>query len=277
MAGTEYDYVTGTSRTRHKRRGRRLGTVLLVLLLVLVALLVVADRVAAYAASRTIADQAQQQLVAQHVHSPDKPTVSVDGFPFLTQVAAGRYQKVVIHSTHLTSTDLPGVVLDRLDVTATGINASTSALLNGNGSITADHIDGTATLGWNSVTKLMVDSANTSDLQGVSVSSVSDGEVQLRAPVDLLGTSTTVVATGQLVVSGTSVKVKITKIDTEGGNVPPGMRDLLASLRSAFAVTVRIPPLPYHLKVSAVHPTPVGIAVTAFADNVPLSSAAAHQ
>src|SRR5215475_11288913 len=170
--GSEYDYLAGTPR--RKRRGRRATTVLLILLLVLVALAVVADRVAAYAASRTIADQAQQQLVAQHVRTPDKPTVSVDGFPFLTQVLAGKYKQVVIHSTHLTSSDLPGVVLDRLDVTATGINATTSALLNGDGQITADHISGTANLGWDSVTKLMVTAANTSDLRGVTVSSVND-------------------------------------------------------------------------------------------------------
>lgn len=273
--GTEYDYLAGAPRRR--RRGRRAATVLVVLLLVLVAIAVVADRVAAYAASRTIADQAQQQMAAQHVHSPDKPTVSVEGFPFLTQVMAGKYQKVIIHSTHLTSSDLPGVVLDRLDVTATGINATTSALLNGDGQITADHISGTASLGWDSVTKLMVNSANTSQLRGVSVTSVKDGEIQLRAPVDLLGTRTTVVATGQLVVSGATIRVRITHIDTEGGDVPPAMRDLLSTLRSAFAVTVRVPPLPYHLKISKMQPTPDGIAITAFADNVPISAAAAHQ
>ena len=78
-AGTEYDYLAGTPR-RKRRRGRRAATVLVILLLVLIAIVVVADRVAAYAASRTIADQAQQQLVAQHVSTPDKPTVSVDGF-----------------------------------------------------------------------------------------------------------------------------------------------------------------------------------------------------
>src|SRR5262245_10138689 len=122
-AGTEYDYLTATQQPRRRKRRRGL-TVLLILLFVLVVIALVADRTAAYAAARTIADQAQQQMASQHIHTTEKPTVSVDGFPFLTQVAAGKYKKVVIHSKHLTSSDYPGVVLDRLDVTATGINAS---------------------------------------------------------------------------------------------------------------------------------------------------------
>jgi hypothetical protein len=272
VAGTEYDYLTSTQQPRRRRRGGRAWIVLLSLLGVLLILAVVADRAAAYVASRTIANQAQQQLTAQHVRTSEKPTVSVEGFPFLTQVAQGRYQKVVIHSKHLTSSDYPGVVLDQLDVTATGINASTGALLHGTGRITADHITGTTSLSWDSVTRLMVANAGTSKLRGVTVSSVSDGEIQLRAPVNLLGTPATVVATGKLVVSGASVKVRITKIDAEGGSVPPGLRALLNTLRSAFAVTVKIPPLPYHLQIREMHPTPQGIAVTAYADNVPLSA-----
>ena len=62
---------------------------LVVTLLVLVAVLVVVDRVAVSAAQRDVARRLQ---VEQHLaHRPD---VSIRGFPFLTQMVAGRYDEV---------------------------------------------------------------------------------------------------------------------------------------------------------------------------------------
>src|SRR5882762_11548404 len=109
-------------------RGRKVTIVLLVLVVALVGLFVAADRIAAYAAERTIAKQAQQELTAREVTSPSQPDVSVGGFPFLTQVLAGKYDKITIDVHQPTIQD---VKLDELDVTATGVNAKTSAILNG--------------------------------------------------------------------------------------------------------------------------------------------------
>src|SRR5438034_344800 len=140
-------------------RGRRVGISLIVVLVVLVGLFVAIDRVAAFAAERTIADQAKKELAARNITSPSDPTVSVSGFPFLTQVARGRYDQITIHIDHPSS---QGVTLDVLDVTARGVNASTSALMNGTGQITADAVTGTTSLGWDGVDKLM----NTSGVGG---------------------------------------------------------------------------------------------------------------
>ncbi|TML33547.1 MAG: DUF2993 domain-containing protein, partial [Actinobacteria bacterium] len=117
------------------RRGGRLMVGLLVVVVVLAGLLVASDRIAAYAAERTIATQAKKELAAREITTPTEPKVSVGGFPFLTQVAKGRYDRITIHLDHPSS---QGVTLDVLDVTATGVNASTSAIVNGTGSITAD-------------------------------------------------------------------------------------------------------------------------------------------
>src|SRR5437588_11571469 len=133
-------------------RGRKIWIVLLILVVVLGGLFVAGDRIAAYAAERTIASQAKKELAARNITSPSDPTVAVRGFPLLTQGARGRYDKITIHVDHPSS---QGVALDALDVTARGVNASTDALMNGTGQITADDVSGTTSLGWDGVNKLI--------------------------------------------------------------------------------------------------------------------------
>ena len=79
------DAGTGPKR---RRRYRRLGLVLLVLLV----LLAIADRVAARVAST----QAVSQIVQKSQGLAKRPSVSFNGFPFLTQVAFGNYTDIQI-------------------------------------------------------------------------------------------------------------------------------------------------------------------------------------
>jgi hypothetical protein len=247
-------------------RGRKFGIVLVVLLLVGVGLLVVSDRLAVYAAERTIATQAKKELTAREITTPTDPTVKVAGFPFLTQVARGKYDRITIHVDHPTS---QGVALDALDVVASGVNASTSTLVNGTGRVTADDVTGTAVLSWINVNKLM----NTSGFGGTSASAsaLPDGEVQVRVPVAVGDVSTTVVATGTLKAADTIVHLTITKVETEGGSIPPVINRLIGSIKQSLSVDIRIPQLPYNLKVRSVKAAPEGLSVTANAVNVPIS------
>jgi hypothetical protein len=244
--------------------------VLLVVLALLAGLFVAADRLAAYAAERTIATQAKKELAAREIITPTEPTVGVDGFPFLTQVARGRYDKITIHLDQPSS---QGVSLDLLDVTATGVNAPTSAIVNGTGTITADDINGVAVLNWTAVSKLM----NASGFGGTNAraSALPDGQVQVRVPVSVGGVNTTVVATGTLAVGqGVGkglVHVNITKVTTEGGDIPRVISDLIGAIKQDLSVDVRIPPLPYDLQVRSVKAAPQGLTVTAYAVHVPLS------
>lgn len=247
-------------------RGRKVTIVLVVLFVGLVGLFVVADRVAAYAAERTIATQAKKQLAGQDITTPSEPKVSVGGFPFLTQVAAGKYDKITIHLDHPTSQN---ITLDALDVVATGVNATTSTLVNGTGTVTADAVTGTANLNWDAVNKLM----NTSGFggSGATATALPDGQVQVRVPVKMLNVSTTVVATGTLDVGTGVVHVKINKVETEGGTIPPVIAGLIGSIKQSLSVDVKIPPLPFNLQVRSVKATPAGLSVTANAVNVPIS------
>lgn len=256
-------------RVGKRRRGRG-GKALIsftVVLLVLLGLFAVADRVAAYAAERTIASQAKQELAAREITTPSEPQVSVGGFPFLTQVARGKYDRITIHLDHPSS---QGVTLDVLDVTATGVNAPTSAVLNGSGKITADLVTGVATLNWDAVNQLM----KTSGFGGTEAhaSALPDGEIQVHVPVSVSGVNTVVVATGTLAVDSGLVHVTITKVTTEGGNIPQVIGDLIGSIKQDLSVDVRIPRLPYGIQVRSVKATPAGLTVSGDATDVPLSS-----
>jgi LmeA-like phospholipid-binding len=249
-------------------RGRRVTIVLVVLVVLVGGLLVAADRVAAYAAERTVARQAKQELAAQQITSPTDPVVHVAGVPFLTQVVRGRYEKITID---VVQPSAQGITLDDLFVVATGVNASTGALLNGTGQITADNVTGTARLDWQSATKLI-------DLSqyggtGATVSALPDGQVQIKAPVSVGSVSATLIATGTIEIAGDSdsAKVHITKVDVAGGGIPSVLQQMIGAITQQLSFTVKIPPLPYHLKVKSVQARPEGVTITAVATGVPIS------
>jgi hypothetical protein len=247
-------------------RGRKVTIVLVVLFVIVGGLLVAGDRVAAYAAERTVAREAKQELAAQQISAAQDPIVHVSGFPFLTQVARGRYEKITID---VVKPSAQGVTLDDLFVVATGVNASTDALLNGTGQITADNVTGTARLDWESATKLI-------DLSqyggtGATVSALPDGQVQIKAPVTVGTVSSTLIATGTIEIADDAAKVHVNKVSVAGGGIPAVVQQVLGAITQQLSFTVKIPPLPYHLKVRSVQARPEGVTITAAATGVPIS------
>ena len=95
---------------------------LVVALVAIVALLVVADRVAVLAADHVVAGriQADQQL-------DSRPSVSIHGFPFLTQALGGKYDDVT-----LTLHDLRkgGVPIRTLRVRLRGVHVPLGAVVS---------------------------------------------------------------------------------------------------------------------------------------------------
>ena len=80
-------FEDGRARAPRRRR-RRWPIILLVTLVVLAGLLVIVDRVAVRYADNQFATQIQKQGFST------KPSVSIQGFPFLTQVAARDFKDV---------------------------------------------------------------------------------------------------------------------------------------------------------------------------------------
>ncbi|SCF36314.1 LmeA family phospholipid-binding protein [Micromonospora mirobrigensis] len=250
---------------RPRRRGRKVLVSLFVLLLVLAGLLVIADRVAAGVAERAIAKQVGDELAKQNARA-STPKVDVAGFPFLTQVAEGKYEHISIALRDVQgSVQGDAVSLPKLDVDARDVRASLDTIRSGQGDVVADRVHGTGTISYDSLAKLL-------DRPGLKLGE-QNGRLAVTAPVDILGVQLTVNGTADVTVSEQGkVALKFNDLDAEGLPALPLARTLLSNYAKGISVDVPLPELPFQLAVRNVEPQPDGLAVTADATNVPINS-----
>ncbi|PWU58108.1 DUF2993 domain-containing protein [Micromonospora sp. S4605] len=251
---------------RPRRRGRKVLITLVVLLLVLAGMLVVADRVAAGVAERAIADQVRQEVAKQDAQSAP-PEVEVGGFPFLTQVLDGRYERISIVLRNVQgSVQGDAVSVPRLDVDARDVRASLDTIRSGQGEVVAETVNGTGTISYDSLAKLL-------DRPGLRLAE-QDGRLAVTAPVDILGQRLTVTGTADITVGKEGqVALRFNDLNAEGLPNVPLARTLLNNYAKGISVDVPLPDLPFQLTVREVRPLPEGLAVTADARDVPINSA----
>jgi hypothetical protein len=243
-----------------RSRGRRWAVGLLVFLLIVVGLLVVADRVGAWYAQRRIADEVQQEVAKREITS-DKPDVSVGGFPFLTQVLSGDYESITIV---LRNVEGGGVRLSELDIKATGVHAELDTIRSGNGEARADRVTGTATVGYPTIAAL-------TSLPGLQLSG-QDGQLRVRLPVTIQGQDVVLVGTAKVQVNENVIQVRVSELDDEKGSLPAAARSIANGYADQLSVNLRLPDLPYDLTVNQVTTESSGLAVTATARAVPITS-----
>jgi hypothetical protein len=226
---------------------------LLIVVIVLVGLLVAADRVAAAVADHEIASK-----VAAAYNLPSKPSVSVRGFPFLTQVAAGNYHEVDLSIGQVTS---GGVQVDGLDARLMGVHAPVSDLLGHSSSaITAAQVSGSGTVPLSSVQNRLP--------RGVRLSQ-DGGALRMSGTVSYLGVSVPVSAVASLGVSPSGITVTPTRVSLGSGiNAPASV------ISGQFRFVVPVTGLPLHLTVTSVSVTPGGVRVSAAATNVDFANGA---
>jgi hypothetical protein len=219
----------------------------LIALLVVVAVLVAADRVAAAVAGHEIANR-----VAAAYNLPAKPSVSVQGFPFLTQVASGDYQAIDVS---MASVRADGGQVNNLDARFTGVHAPLRDLLgHGTSGITADAVSATGVVPFSTVRSRVP--------AGVHVS--PDGsDLKLSGTVTYFGASVPVSADATLDVRGSDVVVSPQTVTVAHGiSVPASL------VAGRFGFDIPVTGLPLHLKVNSVSVSPGGVRVGASASNV---------
>lgn len=90
-------------RSSLSRTARRVGIVVVVIVILVVLL----DRVGVLAADYALAGAMKNRL-----GTPEKPTVTVHGIPFLTQVVRGRYSDVEVNAKDITAGNVRGIDAD---------------------------------------------------------------------------------------------------------------------------------------------------------------------
>ena len=223
---------------RARRRRRRWPWITL---LVIVLVLVGGDRAAKAYAEDQMASQVQSSLALS-----GKPNVTIQGFPFLTQVAARTFNTVDVNASNETAG--PGGQLEIASLTATlhGMH------IHGTNSATVDQFTASALVTFTAL-------AHAGGIpQGITLAPA--GPNQLKATVDILGFSSD--ATAKVTqVGNDKINVKI----TDFGGVPA---DVLGSLTD---FTFSIPKLPAGVKIQSISVTQQGLRVTATGQNTTLS------
>jgi hypothetical protein len=236
---------------RRRPRGRRL----VVAAVVFVGLLVAADRISLLVAERLAADafQSSQGLAT-------RPSVSVDGFPFLTQLAAEHFGEVNVEVTGLVVGPAHGrrVRIEHLDVTLHQLR-----ILDGFSTVTVSSATATG----------MINYVDLSHALGLTLTyggtAGGTGRVSATTTVSVAGES--VSATIAAAVSGSSadgLTFRDATASANGVSLPPS---ILATLTTAFTQSIPFGTLPFGVRLESISATPDGLVCHLSARNLTYS------
>lgn len=223
--------------TPRRRRRRRGWIILFSTLAVLAVGFVVADQVAKAYAQNMIADKFQSSSGLS-----TKPSVTIEGFPFLTQLAA--------HDIRTIDLNAGNVQTGRLDISSIKATASGVHLNSGFNGATIDQITGTAFISFASL-------ESAAGVQGATITAdPSAGPNAVSVGVGPLTTTAQIAQTGPNRIT--------VKMDSLGG--------IASSIIGALPnYTIQVPKLPAGLQVNGVSVTSQGIDVDASAQHTTLS------
>lgn len=231
----------GYGQAAPPRRRRRHGCLitLLVVLVLLVVIAAVGDQVARSYAESRVASQIQTSGKLS-----EKPSVSIKGWPFLTQLASRDISQVDISANNVTADT--GKLPFSFNAQATGVHLNSSF----DGGV-VDHITGSALLPFSSLDAQVGNAAQLS-------ADPADGPDALKVSLGGLGTLTGKVK----LVSPTDIAIKFSSAT--------GLASLFGNL-SGQTTSITVPALPAGMTVKSVAVNSQGIVATATASNTALS------
>jgi len=234
-------YAQQAATPPRRRRRRRWPVVLAVLVVLILAILGIGDQVAKAAAQNAVAQKIQTSGLSA------KPSVSIEGWPFLTQLAAKDIKVIDISGNNETASG--SKVAFNFTAKATGVHLSS---LSSSASATVDNINGQAVLPFSSVATLL-------PVSGITLSpDPAKGPNAITADLGIAGS-----VTGTVQLSGqTKIVVSL--------NGATGLASILGSA-SGQSYTIDIPKLPAGLVVRSVSVNSQGVVATASASNTTLS------
>jgi hypothetical protein len=209
---------------------------LLIALVVIVALLFAADRIGQY-----IAEGVAAKTLQTSQHLPNRPDVSVGGFPFLTQLATGHYDHVTV-----TAKDVPldsanqALTVSRLQVVLHNLTVSRSFHL-----FRAKTATASATIGYTELGKAL----------GVALGYAGNDRVKASKQVTVAGTTISGTVTSQPTFNGTALSFQNSTV-TGVGQVPAAVTE---ALNRVFDVHLPLDQIPFDIRVTALHASATGI------------------
>lgn len=233
---------------------------------VLIGIAVGVDRLANHVAEGRIA-----AVLQSDAHLAHKPTVTVHGFPFLTQAVGGRYDRIEVKASDLFDSvvGLPSTAGSTGSVSTVnfeGVHLPLAKALSGKvGEIRVDRVTGSALVSFSDVERA-------AKLPGLKVSAISGqpDEARLTETVTAAGISGTADVVARVSVVGNTLKLEAVSVSLPAGVSVPAA--VLADIRSHAGFAISVPGLPHGVRLTGVAVGANGVAVTIRADNIVLSS-----
>jgi hypothetical protein len=231
---------------------------IVIVLVLLLGLAVATDYVARLEAQRVVAIRIQRSEGLSQ-----RPTVSLRGFPLLTQAIRGVYREVDIDLSHVPAPG--GLRVDRLEVRLFGVHLPPRYLLGDRPSgVPVDLAQLTGTVGYSTLDDLLAQQLR-QGLGQVRLAGGSNGRLRVEGRYTGLGGPLSF--TGEATLAARNGRVTLT--------VSPGsLTDLPAASRGAVAGSlsrsIDLGHLPLGLKVTDVSAAAAGVSVTARATHVVL-------
>jgi LmeA-like phospholipid-binding len=223
-------------------------------LLVLLALLIAADRIALVVAERAAATTIQS---SQHLERT--PSVSVAGFPFLTQLVAGRFGKVTLAASDVTVGQQGRTVrISTMTANLHGVDVARDL-----SSVRAD--TGTATAA--------VSYADLSATLGVPLtyggpSQDGAGRVTARTSVTVAGQQVSGSATAEVTIENGGLRFLSPQLTVDGAGSVPVPQPVADALSSVFGDPIALTRLPFGLTVRAVAADKQGVRIALTGSNL---------
>jgi hypothetical protein len=209
---------------------------LLVFLIVIAALGVGGDRIAA----RVVANEAEHRLVNEGFTAP---SLQMHGFPFLTQLAARRFERVTLTADGLDSGEgeARAVSAELTDVHAPASGPVQVAAMTASGTVPYEVV------------------SRAVGASSVQLAPAPGGQVQVSRTVEVAGQSFDVVAKARVQARGTQLRIVPTGLEVAGlGSLDARLSALLSD---QVAIVYDIPDLPAGLRVEQVTATRTGFQV----------------
>jgi hypothetical protein len=220
---------------------------LLVVLLLLGVVAVGADRLA----HKVATDEAEKRLAAEGLA---QPSVSVGGFPFLTQLLSRRFDEVRVTSP---SMSVSGEQAEQVSATGLDVRAPRG------GDVVVGRLTARGTIPYEEVLRR-------ADQPGLALSGAEGGDVRLTRDVTLQGRSFSVSALGRVEARSTRIRLVPTQLRLEGGESVGGSLETL--LADQLAVGYDVTGLPDGVRIERVSAGADGFVVDVAGEDLDLGS-----
>ena len=237
--GPHSGYFDGPGGRPRRSRGRRALIITIVTLVVLAALFVIADRVAVKIADNKFASQVQSQGKLSN-----KPSVDIQGFPFLTQLAAREFNEVKISA--------PAERAGPVEIKNLQATMHQMKLINGFSGAHIGSLNGTGLITFASLAKA-------AGVPGLKISALNNTEAKVTVDLDIISASGVARVTK---VGDNKLNIAI----VNAGGIP------LSALGGLNNMTITIPGVPVGLKLASITMTSQGILIHITGQNVTLSN-----